>query len=317
MQRGKKKVKQHPNSVMFIYDKGDVSKFDDDDDTTELITLRTYCKIKGDILERVCGVLIHSNTLQKLHIHRAMISTSAVECITNTLYTNNRLRSLSFIMCNLDDDGAEFLARVLRVNITLKKLDITQNAFGYGGIHSIFNALRINTTLETLILDDNYVGVQGAIELGNLLKMNSTLTHISLEHCFIDDDALVHIADALMCSTSLKVLLIPFNMGISGIGMEYFLRQAMLLNVSLTRLTCDGYRNTDQNMLEKLDIILERNKHIEQCISRTVLFLIGIRKQKNKEGMGSFGLLPKEIVEMIARRVCATRGQREWLNIIK
>ena len=69
--------------------------------------------------------------------------------------------------------------------------------------------------------------------------------------------------------------------------------------------------------MNELASLLERNKAISRAVGSAACFLIGIRGSSNVEGMGAFGRLPKDVVLIIAKQVWATRGDLEWLCVLK
>lgn len=62
--------------------------------------------------------------------------------------------------------------------------------------------------------------------------------------------------------------------------------------------------------------LLDRNREIAKQVRSIVYLLIGIRNSSSsssRDGMGSLGLLPKELVKMIARMVWAERKSPDWI----
>ena len=78
----------------------------------------------------------------------------------------------------------------------------------------------------------------------------------------------------------------------------------------------DAAPELDVRLMKELSSLLERNKAIFRAVRSAVCFVIGIRRGNNREGMGDFGCLPRDVVLMIATRVWETRGDSKWLAVL-
>ena len=88
--------------------------------------------------------------------------------------------------------------------------------------------------------------------------------------------------------------------------------EALKVNVSLTTLDI-RFTGIGQGLAQEASNLLERNKSMSRAVRSAVLFVIGIRRGHNLEGMGGFGHLPRDVVFMIAKRVWASRGDHAWI----
>lgn len=151
-------------------------------------------------------------------------------------------------------DGLRSMVPFLRNANKLKKLVLSGNRITSEGFNVLFRALRdspieelwcancgldsieidsdnIPTNLTDLSLDQNKIAADGCREVAKLLQRgNSTLTDLHLDYSKIDDDGVEILANALKRNTSLRVMGLVGNRGMSLESAKHVLK--LLYDVS-------------------------------------------------------------------------------------
>lgn len=171
-----------------------------------------------------------------------------------------------------------------------------------------FDFLKRNPQVKKLDIYGSIDEFNGASNLANFLKTNNSLRHLKICNCNFLPNDMVQVLDALKCNDTLVSL--DFSDGSSfdhrGHGIECVIHECSVLmdrNFSLVDMTPTFF---------SVSVSLERNQKIKRRVGQVIRFLIGIRQGNIRQGMGSLGLLPKEIVMMIAKELWRTRSDLIW-----
>jgi hypothetical protein len=153
--------------------------------------------------------------------------------------------------------------------------------------------------------------------LADFLKSSSTLKMLELDEGEFGHTGLIVIAEALKQNRTLEVLVLDLqNVDDYRFGgdIEGAFIDALSHNVALTELRLGEHRNRNAT----IDGLLSRNKNlIPAAVRRAALFLIGICRSTNYEGMGDFAVFPTEIIRMLAQAVWATRRDPIWIQALE
>ena len=98
-----------------------------------------------------------SNVLEKLHMYRTRLSSSAAIALFTALKDNNKLKMLDIDSNDITDDA---ITTALESNSCLVKLSMWHNPLSIEAIINIVRCLEVNNTLQLLGLPDCPEGVQ-------------------------------------------------------------------------------------------------------------------------------------------------------------
>ena len=147
-----------------------------------------------------------------------------------------------------------------------------------------------------------------------LASSNTRLRVLHLSNCRLGAWGLPKIAEIFLENRTVKELDVSGN-GICDVGAK-LLFEALEFNVVLTDLKIGTNQISDEWEF-KLYSLMARNKLIVRAVRRAVLYLIGVRKGPNRDGMGVLAFFPREIVKMIAVHVYNTRTDPAWIEVTK
>ena len=211
--------------------------------------------------------------------------------------------------------STQHIASFLSQNKTLTVLDIEDCRFGDEGIALIANALRYNTTLRNLYISFNRFGLEGSKAIAEMLRCNSSLSTLRAIYC-VNGNCALEIIRSLVDNVNLS------RLDLSGCEGESNLTWQNVLNVLCGQMILTDLRLDYTPLEEHYDIrrLLNRNKQVQAQVRRLIRYLIGIRQgygQQGRQGMGALGLLPKEIVMMIAKALWKTRREWTWVDVLE
>lgn len=207
------------------------------------------------------------------------------------------------------------IASFLSQNKTLTVLDIEDCHIGDEGIALIANALRYNTTLRNLYISFNRFGLEGSKAIAEMLRCNSSLSTLRAIYC-VNGNCALEIIRSLVDNVNLS------RLDLSGCEGESNLTWQNVVNVLCGQMILTDLRLYCTPLEEHNDIqrLLNRNKQVQAQVRRLIRYLIGIRQgygQQGKQGMGALGLLPKEIVMLIAKALWKTRREWTWVDVLE
>jgi Ran GTPase-activating protein (RanGAP) involved in mRNA processing and transport len=295
---------------------------------------------KGGLLA-LFEVLTENQVIQVLELYEIQFDSDVIEAMTLFLKRNKSINECRLMSNNLQDRAIATICDALANNMTLEKLYLDGNPFGVEGYRSLGRLLEKNRSLLELHLSDNSICKDGVVALAAGLERNSTLQSLDLWRCMIDDDGAVVMANVLLRNTGLKEVVFGDNK-IGTVGMKA-LANAFKHNRTLENfnISYNSFESSDavvafhdllatsnvslQTLVIGLtgdsdaieDILIRNKEQIPAAVRRAALFLIGIRRSTNFEGMGAFGVCPKDVVRLIAMAVWATRKDPVWIQALK
>lgn len=216
---------------------------------------------------------------------------------------------------------ARILADGLKDNSTLLHLDVSKNRLFSNGIKFIAQALKNNKTLRSLHLDDTHFGGLGMKYIADMLFTNRSLRHLNVGNSKVEDAGCRMLSYALTVNDRLTSLRTTGNL-FTLHGCHHLISSLEISNVSLMHIVLYHeneilYYSASQEV-RRLQSIARRNSSIFDGVRSVIYYIIGIRKQKDKAGMGVLGVLPKELVlQIIVPYIWSTRGDCEWSSILK
>ena len=164
--------------------------------------------------------------------------------------------------------------------------------------------------LISLALFDRDIGDDGAEIVADFLKHDETVRGVFLSSCLVGLLGIKAIAEALMHNKTVENMQLFCN-SIGDRGAEALIN-ALNYNVCIKGLAV-LYSHVSDSLMAQLKYLTEtRNKIlVPSAVRRVSLSLIAARR--TFAGAGTLSCFPKEIVEMIAIKVWATRNHPEWL----
>ena len=225
--------------------------------------------------------------VQKLNGDEAVLETlrtmpnEPLPDIADLLLSGALIKRFSFERDYMEDDRGEVFAAYFANDDCCDMIDLGGNGLSARAGKAFAECLKTNKRLLSLQMNTNELLDQGAIYLGEALRYNSTLESLGL---------------------------INNNIGPKGAAA---LVEGLKRNSSLKELRIAGNHNFGDDAREAVKVLLERNARIPGIVQSAALLLVGTRKAS------SFANFPKEIVQLIAREVWATRKDRTWLEAVE
>ena len=179
------------------------------------------------------------------------------------------------------DEQAERLIRGELSDLNLNDCEIADD-----GAEIVADFLKYDETVMNVWLSRCKIGPHGAKAIADAIKYNQTASHLSLTYNPIKDEGAEALVNALAHNVCIEDL--------------------SLFNAYVSELTL-----TIEYLVEFRNAII-----IPAAVCRASLYLIAIRQSANYDGMGTIGILPKEIVKMIAMEVFATRKDPVWIEAV-
>lgn len=163
-------------------------------------------------------------SLEDLRIPFKCIGNGSAASLANALSTNTKLKCLDLSNHNesISAAGWQTFFRILQnSNLALEELKLDNNSIDDVGVRAMVIALADISSLSSLSLSSNRsITSRGWRSISTLFgRRNSGLKEIDLTYNDnIDDEAVIDFATALAGNTSLKVLKLPGNNGITSRG---------------------------------------------------------------------------------------------------
>ena len=152
--------------------------------------------------------------------------------------------------------------------------------------------------------------------VAEFLKVNETVTGVGLIQCNIDSLGAKLIADALKLNKTALEIELGGNLIQQEVGEA--LIDALNYNVCIKKFYNISREIATESPIAAIKYLTEtRNKVIiPDAVRCAALYLIGIRRNPNYDGMGYFSIIDKNMVKMIAMEVWATRKDPIWLEAL-
>jgi Ran GTPase-activating protein (RanGAP) involved in mRNA processing and transport len=144
-------------------------------------TLQLESKLNEAATTALTELIRSSQTLAKLNISRANLSTASTRRIFHAMGDNATITQLVISYTTLTGVGIEAIQALLNTNKSLEKLDLRGTALSDKEITSIGSHLAGNTTLQQLHLADMTILPAGIAAITKALSVNTTLTILSLK----------------------------------------------------------------------------------------------------------------------------------------
>jgi Ran GTPase-activating protein (RanGAP) involved in mRNA processing and transport len=271
-------------------------------------------KFDSDVIDALALFLKRNRSIKELGLSANNLLDRGFSMICDALTDNTTLQLLKLADSGLGEQGCRSLGRFLEKNASLMELYLPRNPIGNAGAMALAAGLEHNSTLERLNLFRGDIEYDGGVAIANVLTKNTGLKELKLNHNNLGAVELSVLANSLKHNRSLESLDISENkFEPNDDAMLAFQDVLATSNVSLQELQINWNGNP-----EAIDILLLRNKEqIPATVRRAALLLIGIRRSTNFEGMGVFGVCPKDVVRLIAMAVWATRKDPVWIQALK
>ena len=211
-------------------------------------------------------------------------------------------------------EGASIIGRFVGTHPTLNDLTLTGLLDGKG-LAAFLPGLENSPCLRKLNFERCEFKDHMLAALAEYLKL-SRLKELTLHGNSCESPGFLF-AEALKENRTLEILTLQLRdmeryRHIFGVDEQAAFIDALGHNVTLTQLTLR--RCSDAT----IDGLLSRNKNlIPTAVRRAALFLIGICRSTNYEGMGDFAVFPTEIIRMLAQAVWATRRDPIWIQALE
>eukprot|EP00984_Skeletonema_dohrnii_P012964 scaffold5316_cov90-Skeletonema_dohrnii-CCMP3373.AAC.8 len=208
--------------------------------------------------------LTRSSSIEEVILNTNSYGFSGVQSMVPFLQNANNLLTLDFFHDEIQSDSFNLLFRSLR-DSSIKRL-----TFHCCGLSSIkIDVAYVPNCLKILNLSGNEINADGCRGLAKLLRReNATLRHLFLDRNQIDDEGISILANALRTNTSLILMTLQNNEGITIEGMKLVLK--LLNDISSIKATLqsnhtlfsmtfnDSFENTD--VATEIKRVLEMNK---------------------------------------------------------
>ena len=254
-----------------------------------------------------------TSIIKSLQIDDVRIVSRDLAVLCDALAQNNVLETLHLGSNNISSRGALHLGRLFQENKRITSFWLSGSHIGNDGANLLFSGLAQNSTLRSLRLWGSAFRDISASIIADYLKQNQILSTFELAIQDLSVDGMLVIANALGTNHTLKDLRYDIARDISILPQEEL--NNAFIHVLNSNLTLTNVKHRHQNP-KPLRQLLARNKCLIIAARHSCLFLIGIRRSTNFEGMGDFAVFPKDIVRLIAQTVWATRKDPIWIQAI-
>ena len=264
-------------------------------------------------LKALATLMKRSKAIVEYHLQHLSILNNGVALICDALAENKIIEVLNLSQNDFGVEGARSLARFMLANknTSLARLVLFGNSIGDEGVVALVDGLRGNESLRALGLSACEISDQGAIALASLMEHGSHLEALFLQGNEIGEAGVKALANALKHNQSLQYLQIAYVF-VSRRAELFESSFIKALRNNVTLLTLVGIKSPT------IKSLLFRNKElIPAAVRQAALFLIGIRRSTDFEGMGDVAVFPKDIVRLIAQTVYATRRDPIWIQALK
>ena len=187
--------------------------------------------------------LTGSSSIKDLRLHENGLSVAGIRSMVPFLQNSDSLNKLHLDGNNIQSEGINLLFRALRDS------PIEHLSCNKCGIESIeIDNDYFPKHLKTLKLHGNNINNDGCRELAKLLHgANATLTNLWIDNNNIDDEGVAILVDSLQNNTSLKMIDLSGNGGISKEGQKLSLTCIGLFFIRRTKvdfiLGCENLTN--------------------------------------------------------------------------
>ena len=194
--------------------------------------------------------LTGSRSIEELHLFRNELSVAGVGSMVPFLQSANNLFNLNLDGNNIQSEGFNELFRAFR-DSPIEQLRCC--GCGIGSIE--IDIENIPRQLKLLDLNGNFINADGCRVLSKLLQWgDATLERLDLRGNYIDDESVEILVNALQSNTSLTILNLSKNDGISSHGIIMLLK--LVNNISSIKATLQS-NHTLKNIYLKGDNVIE------------------------------------------------------------
>ena len=166
--------------------------------------------------------------------------------------------------------------------------------------------------LTMLNLSSCHFGDNGAGIVAAFLK---TVREVCLSYCSIGLRGFKAVAKALKHNRTVEYLDFADNQIRSNSGRT--LIDALACNVCIVDIALFSIKLAPKSRMTVKYLTQTRNALlVPAAVRRASLYLIAIRCTTNYDGMGTIGIVPKEVLKMIAMKVWATRRDPIWIHAL-
>ena len=266
-----------------------------------------------EALDALVTLMRQSTSITQYRLQSTELRPNCVAAICDALANNVVFQELFLVGNDLGLESARIIGRFLNANKNqaFQCLNLTLNPFDDKGVIALIKGLRSNKTLRKLYLGRCHISTDGVNALSSLLAHGSPLELLSLLDDRIQEAGLMALAKALAHNQKLQRLDLFGNPGGKKKQVEDAFIDTLQSNVTLVAIKGLIKSSEIENLL------LRNKEQIPAVVRCAALLLIGIRQLTNFEGMGDFGVFPKDIVRLIAQRVYATRRDPVWIQALK
>ena len=278
----------------------------------------TELRIEGwvfdtDLIKIIAGWLKESKSIETLCFDGNQLRTDDLIIICNSLLECQTIRSLSLLDQDLELESIAVISDFVEQNPHLESLEISECEFG----DLLAEKFKNNKSLKSITFRSCSITNQGARDFSHLLIHNSVLKRLDLLCNNIDLVGMQYLAEALTQNQSLEYLMVHLNSDCDSkpdskelsIDLESLFAQALAKNASLLCLAAGTSVSASLIMRNRIDIPI--------AARRSALYLIGVTRSTNYDGMGLMAVFPKEIVEISAKEVWATRKDPVWIQALE
>jgi len=200
--------------------------------------------------------LTSSSSIEQMNLFQNEFSIAGVRSMVPFLQNATNLREMDLDCNNFQSEGFNALFRALS-NSPIEMLECCNC-----GIESIeIHTEHVPKHLTVLRLNENGIDADGCRELAKLLQGgDSTLNKLHVDENKIDDEGVAILVDALQNNTSLQILDLMLNQGITAEGMKMFLK--LVNDVSSIKATLQSNRT-----LQELNFNYQNDMQIKQHIN--------------------------------------------------
>ncbi|XP_078598247.1 NLR family CARD domain-containing protein 4-like [Branchiostoma floridae x Branchiostoma japonicum] len=229
----------------------------------------SWNKIGDTGLESLTTILPIFTAMQVLVLWDISISPTGMHMLVPALCQLTRLIKLDITGNAIGDPGLECLASILHHLTAMKVLDLSETDISDRGISSLIKALPHLVQLQVLGVSENNIGDSGIVSLVQTLYQPSSLDIVQ------NPPGDKSLTTAPHCNTTLQVLYIGFNSGVTGAGLG---RVAQVISAlpALTRLCMSGYPRTPAHLSDTAAMALAEALPRLPALERLDLFFISM-----------------------------------------
>lgn len=208
--------------------------------------------------EVIARLIVGNRTITDLVFMSNVITPENLQKIISAIGSNANTAVTRLVLCEYDYNTILAVANLLRENRTVSQLELTD--IDDNGVIAITDSLRDNQHVTHIKLN-GAIGNEGTAAIISMLQTNRSITHLGLS-CIMGVDNVIAIMRAVVTNPVItEIDLHTYDVSSDSIKS---IMSMLVDNMTLQKISLD----LDENSQKIVELIVERNKLIADCIRR-------------------------------------------------